>query len=334
MKKQTILVTGGLGYIGSHTSVALLENGYDIIIIDNLTNSNISVLGKIEELTKKKPLFYNFDIREKLKIREVLDNHSIDGVIHFAAFKKITESIEDPLLYYDNNIIGAIKLIEAFQEKGIYKFIFSSSATVYGNTNKSPVKEDAPRFSSNPYGATKLMVENILYDLVSANDLWKIGVLRYFNPVGAHPSALLGEIPEKIPSNLMPYINLVANGDLSHLNIFGGDYNTPDGTPIRDYIHVTDLAEAHVAALIKLEVQKGFNAFNLGTGNGVTVLEMINTFEKCNGVKVKYKIVGRREGDAESIYADPSKANKTLKWKAKKNLIEMCEDSWRWQKRF
>ena len=334
MKKQTILVTGGLGYIGSHTSIALLESGYDLVIIDKLINSNISVLGRIEELTGKTVKFYNFDIRNELKVKDVLDNHPIDAVIHFAAFKSINESIEDPLLYYDNNVIGTIKLTEALQKRGIYKFIFSSSASVYGNPPKSPVSEETPRSTLNPYGATKLMVENILSDLVNANYLWKIGILRYFNPVGAHASGLIGQIPDKIPNNLMSYICLVANGDFPHVNVFGGDYNTPDGTAIRDYIHVTDLALAHVAALKKLEHQKGADIFNLGTGIGISVLELINAFEETNEIKIPYKIIDKRAGDSESVFADVSKANKILKWKTEKNLIEMCEDSWRWQKRF
>ena len=333
MKIQTVLVTGGLGYIGSHTCVTLLENNYKLVIIDNLINSNISVLSAIEELTGKNPKFYNFDIRNKDKIIDVLDNHNIDGVIHFAAFKSINESIKDPLIYYDNNVVGTLKLIEALQEKSIYNFIFSSSAAVYGDPSKIPVTEQSPRSATNPYASTKLIAENILLDLAKANDLWKIGILRYFNPVGAHSSGLIGEIPEKIPSNLMPYITLVASGYFPYLNVFGGDYNTSDGTAIRDYLHVSDLAESHVAALKRLEFQNGADAFNVGTGTGVSVLELINTFQESNKIKVPYKIIERRIGDSESVFADPSKAIKELKWKARKNLIQMCEDSWRWQKR-
>lgn len=333
MKIQTVLVTGGLGYIGSHTCVTLLENNYKLVIIDNLINSNISVLSAIEELTGKNPKFYNFDIRNKDKIIDVLDNNNIDGVIHFAAFKSINESIKDPLIYYDNNVVGTLKLIEALQEKSIYNFIFSSSAAVYGDPSKIPVTEQSPRSATNPYASTKLIAENILLDLAKANDLWKIGILRYFNPVGAHSSGLIGEIPEKIPSNLMPYITLVASGYFPYLNVFGGDYNTSDGTAIRDYLHVSDLAESHVAALKRLEFQNGADAFNVGTGTGVSVLELINTFQESNKIKVPYKIIERRIGDSESVFADPSKAIKELKWKARKNLIQMCEDSWRWQKR-
>ena len=334
MKTQTVLVTGGLGYIGSHTCIALLQSNYDLVIIDNLINSNISALSRIEELTGKNPKFYNFDIRNKDKVNDVLDNNDIYAVIHFAALKSINESIEEPLLYYDNNVVGILKLIEALHEKRIYNFIFSSSAAVYGNPSKTPVTEESPRSATNPYAASKLIAENILLDLAKADDLWKIGILRYFNPVGAHPSGLIGEMPNKIPNNLMPYINLVANGDLPHLNIFGGDYDTPDGTAIRDYIHVTDLAQAHVAALKKLKTQNGTDAYNLGTGLGVSVLELVNAFQESNGIQIPYKIVDRRPGDSESVFADPTKANNKLKWKANKNLIDMCEDSWRWQKEF
>ncbi len=333
MKTQTVLVTGGLGYIGSHTCIALLENNYDLVIIDNLINSNITVLSAIEELTGKNPKFYNFDIRNKDKIKDVLDNNNIDAVIHFAAFKSINESIEKPLLYYDNNVVGVLKLLEALQEKKIYNFIFSSSAAVYGNPSKSPVTEENLRSVTNPYAATKLIAENILLDLAKADDLWKISILRYFNPIGAHSSGLIGEIPDKIPNNLMPYINLVASGHFPYLNVFGGDYNTKDGTAIRDYLHVSDLAESHVAALKGLNFQNGADAFNIGTGKGISVLELINAFEESNKVKVPYKIIERRIGDSESVFADPSKAIKALKWKAKKNLLQMCEDSWRWQKR-
>lgn len=333
MKTQTVLVTGGLGYIGSHTCIALLENNYDLVIIDNLINSNISVLSAIEELTGKNPKFYNFDIRNKDKIKDVLDNNNIDAVIHFAAFKSINESIEEPLLYYDNNVVGVLKLLEALQEEKIYNFIFSSSAAVYGNPSKIPVTEESLRSVTNPYAATKLIAENILLDLAKADDLWKISILRYFNPIGAHSSGLIGEIPDKIPNNLMPYINLVASGYFPYLNVFGGDYNTKDGTAIRDYLHVSDLAESHVAALKGLNFQNGVDAFNIGTGKGISVLELINAFEESNKVKVPYKIIERRIGDSESVFADPSKAIKALKWKAKKNLLQMCEDSWRWQKR-
>ena len=333
MKTQTVLVTGGLGYIGSHTCIALLENNYDLVIIDNLIKSNITVLSAIEELTGKNPKFYNFDIRNKDKIKDVLDNNNIDAVIHFAAFKSINESIEKPLLYYDNNVVGVLKLLEALQEKKIYNFIFSSSAAVYGNPSKSPVTEENLRSVTNPYAATKLIAENILLDLAKADDLWKISILRYFNPIGAHSSGLIGEIPDKIPNNLMPYINLVASGHFPYLNVFGGDYNTKDGTAIRDYLHVSDLAESHVAALKGLNFQNGADAFNIGTGKGISVLELINAFEESNKVKVPYKIIERRIGDSESVFADPSKAIKVLKWKAKKNLLQMCEDSWRWQKR-
>jgi|TARA_B110000003_G_C16600848_1_gene515552 UDP-glucose 4-epimerase len=333
MKTQTVLVTGGLGYIGSHTCIALLENNYDLVIIDNLINSNISVLSAIEELTGKNPKFYNFDIRNKDKIKDVLDNNNIDAVIHFAAFKSINESIEEPLLYYDNNVVGVLKLLEALQEEKIYNFIFSSSAAVYGNPSKIPVTEESLRSVTNPYAATKLIAENILLDLAKADDLWKISILRYFNPIGAHSSGLIGEIPDKIPNNLMPYINLVASGHFPYLNVFGGDYNTKDGTAIRDYLHVSDLAESHVAALKGLNFQNGVDAFNIGTGKGISVLELINAFEESNKVKVPYKIIERRIGDSESVFADPSKAIKALKWKAKKNLLQMCEDSWRWQKR-
>ena len=333
MNAQTVLVTGGLGFIGSHTCIALLESDYDVVVIDSLINSSISVLSKIKEVTGKAPVFYNFDIRDEHKIKVVLDNHSVDAVIHFAALKSISESIEKPLLYYANNIVGAISLIKILQERGIYKFIFSSSAAVYGNPSKNPLTEDSPRSTTNPYASTKLMAEDVLLDLVGANDLWKIGILRYFNPVGAHSSGIIGEIPDKIPNNLMPYINLVASGHFPYLNVFGGDYNTKDGTAIRDYLHVSDLAESHVAALKGLNFQNGVDAFNIGTGKGISVLELINAFEESNKVKVPYKIIERRIGDSESVFADPSKAIKALKWKAKKNLLQMCEDSWRWQKR-
>jgi UDP-glucose 4-epimerase len=310
-----------------------LKAGFNVIVVDNLCNSSAESLRNVEKLSHSKISFYKIDIRDKAALIDVFKKNSIDAVIHFAAFKSINESIEKPLLYYDNNVVGVLKLLEALQEKKIYNFIFSSSAAVYGNPSKSPVTEENLRSVTNPYAATKLIAENILLDLAKADDLWKISILRYFNPIGAHSSGLIGEIPDKIPNNLMPYINLVASGHFPYLNVFGGDYNTKDGTAIRDYLHVSDLAESHVAALKGLNFQNGADAFNIGTGKGISVLELINAFEESNKVKVPYKIIERRIGDSESVFADPSKAIKALKWKAKKNLLQMCEDSWRWQKR-
>lgn len=328
---KKILVTGGAGYIGSHTVLELLDVGYEVIVLDNLSNSSIESLKRVEKITDKKVIFYNVDLLDVESTDKIFSEHKINAVIHFAAFKAVGESVELPLLYYENNLVGTINLLKIMQKNNVKNFVFSSSATVYGDPDKVPISENASLTATNPYGWTKLMIEQILEDTYNSDKEWNIGVLRYFNPVGAHKSGMIGEDPRGIPNNLMPYISQVAIGKREELSIFGNDYNTTDGTGVRDYIHVVDLAKGHIAALKKLEKGVGIEVYNLGTGNGYSVLQLVKAFEKASGKVVRYNIVGRRPGDIAECFADPSKAKTELNWKAEKGLDEMCEDSWRWQ---
>ena len=330
---MSILVTGGTGFLGSHTVVELLEKNEDIIIVDNFINSKPEVLDKIKEITKKDFKFYEVDLLDGEKLENVFKENKIEAVIHFAGLKAVGESVQKPLLYYHNNITGTLILLKLMKKYNCKKIIFSSSATVYGIPKEVPIKEDFPLATTNPYGSTKLMIEQILNDVcVSDKDFCAI-LLRYFNPIGAHKSGLIGEEPNGIPNNLMPYINKVAKGELDHLNIFGNDYDTIDGTGVRDYIHVVDLAKGHLKALEYMNSNNGLNIFNLGTGNGYSVLDMVNTFERVNNVEVPYKVVDRRSGDLAEVYADPTKANKELNWKAEKTLEDMCRDAWRFEEK-
>ncbi len=330
---MSILVTGGAGFIGSHTCVELLNAGYEIVIVDNLYNSSEKSLDRVKELTGKDFSFYPYDIRDKENMRKVFENHKIDACIHFAGLKAVGESCREPLMYYDNNIGGTLALCEVMAEFNCKKIVFSSSATVYGMNNVSPLKEDMKTGgTTNPYGTTKYMIEIILDDFHKADKDWAVTLLRYFNPIGAHKSGRIGENPNGIPNNLMPYITQVAIGKLPYLNVFGDDYNTPDGTGVRDYIHVVDLAIGHVKAVEKiLKDEPKVNVYNLGTGNGYSVLNIVNAFEKASGQKIEYKIVERRPGDLDVCYSDATKAYEELGWKAERDLLEMCEDSWRWQ---
>lgn len=330
---MTILVTGGAGFIGSHTCVELLNAGYDIVIVDNLYNSNEKSLDRVKELTGKDFTFYPYDIRDKENMKKIFENHKIDACIHFAGLKAVGESCREPLMYYDNNIGGTLALCEVMAEYGCKKIVFSSSATVYGNSNISPLKEDMKTGgTTNPYGTTKYMIEIILDDFHKADKEWGVTLLRYFNPIGAHKSGRIGENPNGIPNNLMPYITQVAIGKLPYLNVFGDDYDTHDGTGVRDYIHVVDLAIGHVKAVDKiLKDEPAVNVYNLGTGNGYSVLDIVKAFEQASGQKIEYKIAPRRPGDLDVCYSDASKAFNELGWKADRGLLEMCEDSWRWQ---
>ena len=329
---MAVLVTGGMGYIGSHTSIELLNVGKEVIIIDNLCNSNAIVKEKIEEITGKKVKFYNIDLTDKESVEKVFKENKIESVIDFAALKAVGESVEKPLEYYMNNIISFLLLLDIMKRHDVKNLVFSSSATVYGDAKTMPILEDFPLSATNPYGRTKLMAEDILRDIAASDPSWNIAILRYFNPIGAHKSGLIGEDPNGIPNNIMPYITKVAVGELKELSVFGNDYDTIDGTGVRDYIHVVDIAIGHIRALEKLETNSGLVTYNLGTGNGFSVLQLVNAFAKASGKEIPYKIVGRRPGDVAQCYADPSKANKELNWKAEKTLDEMCEDSWRWQK--
>ncbi|MFN7093992.1 MAG: UDP-glucose 4-epimerase GalE [Burkholderiales bacterium] len=332
---QTILVTGGTGYIGSHTVVELLNNGYDVIVVDNLSNSNIKVLNRISNLVGYKPIkFYRLDITDKNALNQVFKENKIDAVIHFAALKAVGESVAKPLTYYQNNVGGSLTLFEVMQQHQVTKIVFSSSATVYGNCTQIPIKEEAPLSASNPYGWSKLMVEQILNDIHQADNSWGIMRLRYFNPVGAHSSGAIGEDPNGIPNNLMPYISQVAIGKQAYLNVFGSDYPTHDGTGVRDYIHVVDLALGHVKALTYLDQHpRGLVTVNLGTGVGYSVLDIIAAFEKASEKKIAYKFVARRSGDVAKCYADPTLAYELLGFKTKFDIIDMCKDSWNWQSR-
>ena len=330
----TILVTGGAGYIGSHTCVELLNAGYDVVVVDNLCNSCKESLNRVEEITGKKVTFYEVDLLDKPALDRVFDNEKIDGVIHFAGLKAVGESVYKPLEYYHNNITGTLILCDSMRNHGVKSIVFSSSATVYGDPAFIPITEECPKGEiTNPYGRTKGMLEQILTDLHTADPEWKVMLLRYFNPIGAHKTGRIGENPKGIPNNLLPYITQVAVGKLVCLGVFGNDYNTPDGTCVRDYIHVVDLADGHVKALDKMAGEKGgVWVYNLGTGTGYSVLDVINAFEAANDLKINYVFKDRRAGDIPSCYADPSKAERELGWKAKYGIREMCEDSWRWQK--
>lgn len=327
---MTILVTGGLGFIGSHTIVELIEQGNDCLIIDNLSKSSVEVVQRIETVVQKKVPFLQVEMLDKEALRDVFMVYNISSVIHFAGYKSVGESIERPLLYYQNNIISTLNLLDIMQEFKVKKLVFSSSATVYGDGNWPPLKEDLPLSAPNPYGRTKLMLEEILCDFVAANFDWSVALMRYFNPIGAHKSGKLGELPFGAPNNLMPHILKVASGEKNSLKIFGGDYDTKDGSCIRDFIHIMDLADGHVKALEYIEKNLGCEAFNLGTGRGYSVLNLIHTFEKVTGEKVPYEIVDRREGDIVVSIADVQKAETALGWKAKYHLEDMCKDSWRW----
>ena len=323
-----VLVTGGTGYIGSHTCVELLNAGYEVVIIDNLCNSKEEVVDKIKEITGKNLKFYKGDCCDKEILTKIFKENNIDSVIHFAGLKAVGESVSIPLKYYRNNIDSTLSLLEVMNEFNCKKIVFSSSATVYGKPKELPIKENFPLSTTNPYGSTKLMIEGILRDLYKSDNDWSIAILRYFNPIGAHKSGLIGENPNDIPNNLMPYIVKVATHELEILSIFGNDYDTKDGTGVRDYIHVVDLAKGHIKALEFIEKNKGVDAYNLGTGNGYSVLEIVNNFSKINNVDVKYKIVDRRPGDIDACYADPSYAKEKLGWEAKLGIEEMCKDSY------
>ena len=327
-----ILVTGGAGYIGSHATLLLLQAGYDVVVIDNLSNSSIESIRQVEKVAGKKVSFYQANICDASKVEAIFDEHVIYGVIHFAGLKAVGESSEIPLDYYEQNVSGTLTLLKVMQNFQCYRLVFSSSATVYGAPDSVPITEEFPTSASNPYGRTKLFVEAMMRDLVFSNGLWNIILLRYFNPIGAHKSGLIGESPQGTPNNLMPFLSQVAAGKREKLLVFGDDYNTPDGTGVRDYIHVMDLSDAHVKAIQHIEALNGVTTLNLGTGNGISVLEMIKTFEDITKAKVPYEIVGRRPGDIDECWADASKAEKVLGWKASRDLAEMIEDTWRWQK--
>jgi len=327
-----VLVTGGAGYIGSHTCVELSEAGYNFVVYDNLCNSSKDALRRVEKITGKKVPFVHGDIRDKEALQKVFDRYDIDSVIHFAGLKAVGESVQKPLEYYDNNVYGTIVLCEIMQKNNCKKIIFSSSATVYGDPKTTPIKEDFSLSATNPYGRSKLFIEEILRDLHVADKEFKIILLRYFNPVGAHKSGLIGEDPTGVPNNLMPYIAQVAVGKREYLNVFGNDYDTHDGTGVRDYIHVVDLAQGHVKALEKISKINDVLTVNLGTGKGYSVLDMVKAFEEASGKKIPYKITPRRPGDIAKCYADPSYAKEVLDWEAQHSIDEMCQDSWRWQK--
>ncbi len=329
---MAILVTGGAGYIGSHTCVELLESGYEIVIVDNFVNSKPESLNRIRKITGKDFKFYEADLLDREALEKIFSENDISAVIHFAGLKAVGESVSQPLRYYHNNITGTLILCDVMQKAGVKKIVFSSSATVYGSPKSVPIREDFPLHTTNPYGSTKLMIEDILRDLYVADNEWSIALLRYFNPIGAHISGLIGEDPNGIPNNLMPYIAQVAAGKLEVLSVFGDDYDTKDGTGVRDYIHVVDLAKGHLKALEKVMRDTGADAYNLGTGNGYSVLELVNAFEKVNGVKVNKKIAPRRPGDIAECYADPKKAKEILGWEAEFGVERMCEDAWRFMK--
>ena len=326
-----ILVTGGTGYIGSHTCVELINSGYEVIVVDNLSNSSIESLKRVQKITKNIIPFYNINVNNKSELAKIFEKYKIDGVIHFAGLKAVGKSVDNPIEYYYNNVCGTIALIDVMKKFNCKTFVFSSSATVYGKPHTLPIKESFPLFSANPYARSKIVLENFLKDIFIADNKYKIGVLRYFNPIGANKSGLIGEDPKNIPNNLIPYISQVAIGKLKKLNIFGGDYNTLDGTGVRDYIHVVDLAKGHVKILQVLHEKSQLVTVNLGTGKGYSVLEIVRAFEKASGRTIPYQIVERRPGDIDACYADTSYASKKLDWKAEYELDEMCQDSWRWQ---
>ncbi|ASI36421.1 MULTISPECIES: UDP-glucose 4-epimerase GalE [unclassified Exiguobacterium] len=324
-----ILVTGGAGYIGSHTCLELLQAGYEVVVIDNLSNSQKIALDRIEQLAGKPVTFYENDVMDMNALEQIFTQHDIEAVIHFAGLKAVGESVALPLSYYKNNLVSSLVLFEVMARHNVKKLVFSSSATVYGVPETTPIDESAPRSTTNPYGATKLMIEQMLEDVAASDTDWEISLLRYFNPIGADISGLIGEDPNGIPNNLMPYVTQVAAGRLDELSVYGQDYETPDGTGIRDYIHVVDLAKGHLKALEYKH--QGIEAFNLGTGTGSSVLDLVTTFESATGIDVKRKFVDRRPGDVAACYADASKAERLLGWKAEKTLYDMCQDAWRWQ---
>ncbi len=330
---MSVLVTGGLGYIGSHTVCELLGENYEVVICDNLSNSKVACLDRIEQITGKRPTFYQIDVCDKEALAEVFEKEDIDSAIHFAGYKAVGESVKVPLKYYENNIMSTISLVEVMKKYGVKNLVFSSSATVYGFPKTCPISEDFPLACYSPYGRTKLFIEDILRDEAVANQDLNIAILRYFNPIGAHKSGLIGEDPNGIPNNLMPYITQVAIGKLEKLSVFGGDYNTPDGTGVRDYIHVVDLAHGHLLALKKLEEKPGVVTYNLGTGEGYSVLQMVSAFEKAYGKALPYVITERRAGDVETCYSNPEKAKVELGFVAKYKLDDMCADSWNWQQK-
>ncbi len=329
---MAILNTGGAGYIGSHTCIELMSAGYDVVVVDNLFNSSDASLERVEKITGKKPKFYKEDVRDKEALRKIFTENNIEAVIHFAGLKAVGESVRMPIEYYNNNLISTISLLEVMREFNCKSLVFSSSATVYGVATEVPLKEGMPLGATNPYGRTKYFIEEILRDVFVSDNTWSIALLRYFNPIGAHESGTIGEDPKGIPNNLMPYISQVAVGKLEKLHVFGNDYDTVDGTGVRDYIHVVDLAYGHVKAVEWALKNEGCEAINLGTGNGISVLELKDAFEKASGAKVPYVVDPRRPGDLAEVYADASKARELLGWEAKRGVKEMCEDTWRWQK--
>ena len=331
MKK--VLVTGGMGYIGSHTVVQLYEAGYEPIIVDNLVNSKPEVLNRIEKITGNRPLFYEFDVRDEENLSKIFEEHDIFAVIHFAGLKSVGESVQKPQLYFDNNIGSTEVLLRVMEKHGCKNIVFSSSATVYGNPERVPIyEEDKLGPTTNPYGETKLRIECILKDVAKNDKSWNIVLLRYFNPIGAHKSGLMGEDPQGIPNNLMPYITQVAVGKLKQLSVFGDDYDTPDGTGVRDYIHVDDLAHGHILALKKIEEKPGLLIYNLGTGKGTSVLELVHAFEEANNIKINYVIAPRRPGDIAQCYANADKAYREMGFKCTRSIVDACRDSWNWQK--
>jgi UDP-glucose 4-epimerase len=331
--KGTILVTGGAGYIGSHTCVALLDDGYDVVVIDNLVNSNRKSLERVEQITGKRVAFYEADVRDAAALEQIFDRHRVSGAIHFAALKAVGESVAKPIEYYQNNIGSLLTLLDVMRQRNVKQFVFSSSATVYGVPESSPIDESFPLSATNPYGQSKLIAEQILRDVEVSDASWRIATLRYFNPVGAHESGLIGEAPGGIPNNLMPYVAQVAVGKRDKLNVFGGDYDTPDGTGVRDYIHVVDLAQGHIKALDALAKLDRSFVVNLGTGQGYSVLDVVHSFEKASGRKVPYEIAPRRPGDIAQCFANPAAAERLLGWRAQHGIERMCVDHWRWQER-
>ncbi|MBG9444676.1 UDP-glucose 4-epimerase GalE [Cytobacillus firmus] len=328
---MTVLVTGGAGYIGSHAAVELLNNGYEIVVLDNLSNSQMESIRRVKELTGKEFPFYSYDLLDKEALDQLFSNYQFDSVMHFAGLKAVGESVEIPLTYYHNNITGTLNLCEVMDKYDVKKLVFSSSATVYGNPDRVPIDESFPLSATNPYGRTKLMIEEILRDLYVSDSSWRIALLRYFNPIGAHESGRIGENPNGIPNNLMPYITQVAIGKREKLSVFGNDYDTHDGTGVRDFIHVVDLVKGHLKALEYLDENQGVETFNLGTGTGYSVLDLVNAFSSVSSKEIPYEFTERRQGDIGICYANPEKAAKLLGWRAEKGLQEMCHDSWKWQ---